>query len=289
MFMDMINGEDVLPVIPNGTYGTGSNPVSEVIDTQLYEGGVLFVADAGAISEDQAFTIQCSNTLASTNPGSQAALHLPVTPGTDDNILWTATNPGTAGNHLKIAYAGGGAEAVELSAAISVNTATPAITTITFTLAGTTAEPTSTANDIIAMVYTTPALLALVTPTLATVTGNGGINDGTGVLAVTAATALAGGGDASGVLANAYTLLNSDYPQVILPGASTAAEQGTPGSSLTLTLPTTAANALTKLCQYHGIYRYIQLVSTAASSAAYRVFAIGGGKRGYGNLTGIAQ
>lgn len=103
--------------------------------------------------------------------------------GTDNDLVYTAVAPGTAGNAITVRYVVAGN-----STPLTVSVASSAITVNVATNGG--GSPTSTAAQVAAAVAASAPAAALVgTPV------NAASNDGTGVVAAFTATNLAGGTD----------------------------------------------------------------------------------------------
>jgi hypothetical protein len=102
--------------------------------------------------------------------------------GTNNDLVFTAVAPGTAGNSITVRYVDPGAA----SQALSVSVASSAITVNLATDSG--SVITTTANDVIGAIYASAPAAALVGVARAAA------NDGTGLVIALSATALAGGG-----------------------------------------------------------------------------------------------
>lgn len=109
--------------------------------------------------------------------------------GGNNDIIWTAVVGGEAGNDITIEYEDPGLADQALAVTVLGN----AVTVSLATGAAPGMDITSTANDIIAEVASTPAAAALVSG------ANAAANDGSGVVAALAATNLTGGADLTAI------------------------------------------------------------------------------------------
>ena len=250
LYQDMATAAKAQYVIPVGTYLSGSNPSAAIVDRDGYQCGVLFLAEVGAVTNAQTFSVNVSNSLsvvAATADTLTTALA-----GANNDLVYTAVTAG-ASSGITVAYVNPLANNQTLACtvagkAISVSLATGAAGAIT-----------TTATLLAAIIAATPAAAALVT------VANAAGNDGSGTVTALSAAAFSGGVDAQNVLASPYTLV-----------AGTDDYCCTPNPCLsTLGIVAVDASGWKVLFQYHGFHRYVQLVSTGAgvTGATYAVYA----------------
>jgi len=251
LYNDLTSGSKVSAIIPAGTYNSGNNPVSQVLNMEGYPDGVLFMVIAGAVTNAQSFSLQVSNTVTAV-PAVQSSLTTLLT-GTNNDLKFSAVPIGVLGMGINITYV----DPSDVSQSLGITVTGRAIRISLAT--DDTGTITTIASDISALILATPAAHALVT--VANATGN----NGTGVVTALTKTPLASGANATYALVSPYTLVSGTDDFAMIPH----------GALATLGVATTQANAAYNICQYRGNYQYVQLVSTGAgiTGAVYAVYA----------------
>ncbi len=162
--------------------------VIAAVNAHWFAGHLVTAADGPGSSGATAVTAMAKTALA--GGADMDATHAALTTalaGANNDVIWTAAVGGAAGNDITIAYVDPGANDQLLGVVVANNDITVNLAT------GPGGAITSTANDIIAEVASTPAAAALVSG------ANAAANDGTGVVSALAATNLTGGADLTAI------------------------------------------------------------------------------------------